>query len=196
MGLFNNRLPIVHGCDPEFAAELWRLLDLESQYVLDGHMRRVNQLLPVDSESYSEVEDINSVAPEDGVQKSQHHSEDSHSHLQVLEVNVVDFAEVADESRPQFMGSHAESYAENHAEGTSGIPYLAKGKYKAFSKDEGPSGEVADNAQIELDYKVALELKQRLNDEHRQMQKLEKKTRQMARKLHELRANNIAREGS
>jgi len=159
-------------------------------------MRRVNQLLPVDSESYSEVEDINSVAPEDGVQKSQHHSEDSHSHSQVLEVNVVDFAEVADESGPKFIGSHAESYAENRAEGTSGIPYLAKGKYKAFSEDEGPSGEVADNAQIELDYKVALELEQRLNDEHRQMRKLKKKTRQMARKLQELRASNIAREGS
>jgi len=159
-------------------------------------MRRVNQLLPVDSESYSEVEDVNSVAPEDGVQKSQHHSEDSHSHSQVLEVNVVDFAEVADESGPKFIGSHAESYAENRAEGTSGIPYLAKGKYKAFSEDEGPSGEVADNAQIELDYKVALELEQRLNDEHRQMRKLKKKTRQMARKLQELRASNIAREGS
>jgi hypothetical protein len=196
MGLLNNRLPIVRGYDPEFAAELRRLLDLESQYVLEGRMRRVNQLLPVDSESYSEAEDINSVAPEDGVQKNQRHSEDSHSHSRVLEVNVVDFAEVVDESGPKFMGSHAESYAENRAEGTSGIPYLAKGKYKAFSEDEGPSSEVADDAQIELDYKVALELEQRLNDEHRQMRKLEKKTRQMARKLQELRASNIAHEGS
>jgi hypothetical protein len=47
MGLFNNRLPIVCGYDPRFVAELQKLLDLESQYMLDGHMQKVNQLLPV-----------------------------------------------------------------------------------------------------------------------------------------------------
>ena len=94
----------------------------------------------------------------------------------MLEVNVVDFDQADDQSGPM------DPRSESHAEGPSSIPYLAKGKYKAFSDTEHSDKEAVD-AQIHADHQLALELEHRLNEEARKSKKLAKRNRQVEREL-------------
>jgi hypothetical protein len=156
-------------------------------------MQKVKHVCPMGSESDSASHsDSTSSVPEQAPKRQSVHgkhkqpSKPSHSCSPVLEVNVVDFTDTANKSTPGLSQSHTQSQSGSHGEGPSSVPYLAKGKYRAFFEDDEPTNKDRNNAQIESDYLIAKELEKRLDDEYLKTRKLEKRNKQMANELQTL----------
>ena len=175
---FSKELPIIEP-HTSLEVELAEILGMHSSYnVLQDRMCRIEVFNSVDSDSDSVSTDSHEVSGRSLKNRSKygHYKCPKRPRRAMLEVNVVDFDQADDQSGPM------DPRSESHAEGPSSIPYLAKGKYKAFSDTEHSDKEAVD-AQIRADHKLALELEHRLNEEARKSKKLAKRNRQVEREL-------------
>jgi len=170
--------------------ELAEILGMHSSNdVLRNRMRRIDIVDSMGSDSDSVISERCRDEPKRrskyGNYKRPKRLSRSRSHSPWLEVNAVDFDQAADQSGLEDLRS------DSRTEGPSTVPYLMKGKYKAFSDNEQSdhSNKSAHQAQIAVDHQIALELERRLNEEARKSKKLEKRNKQMARKMQAMEDN-------